>query len=194
MINQLGYDLDTIIDQQARAMLAKNTLPLPGGDSDRMLGQYGPAALPARANQGFDIEDFIRTTYHEIWNRRRLNMIAKRFHPSHTCITNNNTTLHGPGERTAAVLNTLAMLPDAAITVDHVYWTGDEARGYHVAVRWTLTGTHTGNGFLGAPSGARVRAMCLSQHRITNGIFNQEFTLLDEMSIRRQIAAQRLLA
>ena len=64
----------------------------------------------------------------------------------------------------------------------------------HVAVRWTLSGTHTGYGYLGVPSGARVRAMCLSQHRIKNGIFQQEFTLLDEMSIRRQIAAQRLLA
>jgi NAD(P)-dependent dehydrogenase (short-subunit alcohol dehydrogenase family) len=36
--------------------------------------------------------------------------------------------------------------------------------------------------------------MCLSQHRVKNGILMQEFTLLDEMSIRRQIAAQRMLA
>ena len=159
-----------------------------------MVGQYAPQPLPTRADGDFDIEDFIRATYHEVWNRRRLNQVGKRFDLSHTCITNNNTTLHGPNERATAILNTLAMIPDASVSVNHVYWTGNDEQGYHVAVRWTLTGTHTGYGSLGAPSGARVRAMCLSQHRVKNGSFHQEFTLLDEMSIRRQIAAQRLQA
>ena len=86
------------------------------------------------------------------------------------------------------------MIPDASVTVNHVYWKGNDEQGYRVAVRWTLSGTHTGYGYLGVPSGARVRAMCLSQHRVKQGMFKQEFTLLDEMSIRRQIAAQRLLA
>lgn len=193
MIRQLGFDLEAIIDQQARAMLSLGALPLPIGDTDRMVGQYAPAPLQAHAGNGFDIEDFIHTTYHEIWNRRRLNTVNKRFDRSHTCITNNTTKLHGPGERTVAVLNLLAMFPDAGVAVDHVYWTGSDEKGYHVAVRWTLTGTHTGPGIHGSPSGARVRAMGLSQHRVKDGMFMQEFTLLDEMSLRRQIAAQRLL-
>jgi hypothetical protein len=194
LINQLGFDLQAIADQQARAMLELGTLPLPISDPERMLGQYAPAPLPARNGMGFDIEDFIRSTYHEVWNRRRLNLLTKRLDRGHTCITNNTTTLHGPSERTVAVLNTLAMFPDAGVSVDHVYWNGNDEQGYHVAVRWTLTGTHTGYGALGAPSGARVRAMCLSQHRVKHGIFMQEFTLHDEMSLRRQIAAQRLSA
>ena len=193
LINQLGFDLDAIIERQARAMLAVGQLPLPVGDPERMVGQYAPQPLPSRTNIGFDIEDFIRTTYHEIWNRRMLNLVSRRFDLSHVTITNNNTRLQGMGERTTAYLNMLAMMPDANVTVDHVYWTGDDARGYHVAVRWTLTGTHTAHGNLGAPSGARVRAMCLSQHRVRDGKFTQEFTLLDEMSIRRQIAAKRLI-
>jgi predicted ester cyclase len=194
LINQLGCDLDAIVERQARAMLAQGALPLPVGDPERMVGQYAPAPLPARSGDGFDIEDLIRTTYHEIWNRRRLNTVAKRFDRSHVCITNNNTALQGPGERAVAMLNTLAMFPDAGVSVDHVYWTGNDQQNYHVAVRWTLTGTHTGYGVHGTPSGARVRAMGLSQHRVKQGVFMQEFTLLDEMSIRRQIAAQRMLA
>jgi len=192
MINQLGFNLDAIIDRQARAMLQQGALPIAIGDPDRLVGQHGPQPLPARTGVGFDIEDFIRTTYHEVWNRRRLNQISKHFDLSHVCITNNNRTLQGPGVRTVAVLNLLAMFPDAGVSVDHVYWTGDDANGYHVAVRWTFSGTHTGYGYLGAPSGAPVRAMCLSQHRIKNGVFKQEFTLVDEMALRRQIAAQRL--
>ena len=102
--------------------------------------------------------------------------------------------VQGPSERTIALLTLLAMVPDAGVAVDQVYWTGNDAQGYHVAVRWTLSGTHTGYGYLGAPSAARVRAMCLSQHRVKNGRFLQEFTLLDEMAMRRQIAAQRMQA
>jgi predicted ester cyclase len=192
LINQLGYDLDTIIERQARTMLAQGQLPLPASDPERMVGQYAPQPLPARTGDGFDIEDFIRTTYHEVWNRRMLNQIARRVDPSHICITNNNRVLQGPAERTIAILNLLAMFPDAGVSVDHVYWTGDDESGYHVAVRWTLSGRHTGYGHLGAPSGARVRAMCLSQHRVRNGAFTNEFTLIDEMAIRRQIAAQRM--
>lgn len=194
LISQLGYDLDAIIERQARTMLTQGALPLPTGDPERMLGQYAPKPLPIRSDSAFDIEDFIRTTYHEVWNRRMLNQITKRFDLSHTCITNNNRTLQGQGERTAAILNVLAMFPDAGVSVDHVYWTGNDQQGYHVAVRWTLTGTHSGYGYLGTPSAARVRAMCLSQHRVKHGTFMQEFTLLDEMAIRRQIAAQRMHA
>jgi predicted ester cyclase len=194
LINQLGFSLDAIVDQQARDQLAVGALPLPIGDLERMVGQYAPQPLPARSGAGSDIEDMIRTTYHEVWNRRMLNEIGKRFDLSHSCVTNNNRTLQGPGERTTAVLTTLAMIPDASVSVDHVYWTGDDQRGYHVAVRWTLTGTHLGWGPLGTPSGARIRIMCLSQHRVKDGRFMQEFTLLDEMSIRRQIAAQRMVS
>jgi predicted ester cyclase len=194
LINQLGFDLQAIVGEQARSMLTSGALPLPVRDPERMVGQYAPAPHPARAGAGFDIEDFIRSTYHEVWNRRRLNLLTKRLDASHTCITNNQTTLHGPSERTVAVLDTLAMFPDAGVSVDHVYWNGNDEQGYQVAVRWTLAGTHTGYGVLGPPSGARVRAMCLSQHRVRNGVFTQEFTLHDEMSLQRQIAAQRLLA
>ncbi len=194
LINQLGYDLDSVIEQQARTMLAQGALPLPVADPERMLGQYAPKPLPTRPEEGFDIEDFIRTTYHEVWNRRMLNQISKRYDLSHVCITNNNRKLQGPSERTIAILTLLAMVPDASVGVDQVYWTGNDTQGYHVAVRWTLSGTHSGYGYLGAPSGARVRVMCLSQHRVKHGSFMQEFTLLDEMAMRRQIAAQRMQA
>jgi hypothetical protein len=193
LINQLGFDLATIIDGQARASLSTGALPMPIGDPERMLGQYAPTPLRSSTSGRFDIEDFIRSTYHDIWNRRLLNLVLQRFDLSHTCTTTNNTKLQGPGERTHAILTMLAMFPDAGVSVDHVYWTGDDDQGYHVAVRWTFTGTHTGYGPHGSPSRARVRAMGLSQHRITHGIFQQEFTLIDEMSILRQIAAQRLL-
>jgi predicted ester cyclase len=194
VLNQMGYDIDMIVTEQARADLAIGKLPMPFGDPERIRGQHAPEPWPARTSAGFDIEDFVRGTYHEVWNRRMLNLVAKRYDPSFSCTTNNDTRLQGPAERATSILNLLAMLPDAGVSVDQVYWNGNDETGYKVAVRWTLSGTHMGYGSLGAPSGARVRIMCLSQHYVKNGMFTQEFTLIDEMTLRRQIAAARLLA
>ena len=190
-IRQLGYDINTVVEQEVRTWGAA---PVPAGDTERMLGQYAPQPLPVRSTGSFDVEDFIRTTYHEIWNRRRLNTVAARYAPSHRCSTTGNRRFHGTGELTGFILNMLAMFPDASVSVDHVYWNGDDERGYRVAVRWSLVGTHTGYGEYGPPSGSRVGAMAISHHRIKRGMLTEEYALFDEMSILRQIAARRTYA
>lgn len=194
-IRQMGYKLHEVAERQVRAALDSNVYRVPSADTERVVGQHAPQPLPTRvSNNGFDVEDFIRTTYHEIWNRRRLNLVAKRYHPSHICITTGERRFHGTGELTSFILNMLAMFPDMSVSVDQVYWNGNDSKGYNVAVRWTLTGTHLGYGEYGVPSGARIRAMCLSQHQIKDGMLVQESSLFDELSIARQIAAQRLRA
>lgn len=194
VIRQLGYDPYSVAEGQAREMLAQNPSPDVIGEIGRTVGQYAPAPYASRSSGGFDIEDFVQETYHEIWNRRMFNVIAERFATSHECITTGHRKLQGQGELTAFVIGLLAMFPDAGVTIDHLYWNGDDAQGYRVAVRWTFTGTHTGIGMYGSPSNARVRIMGLSQHHVKNGIFHKEFTVFDEMEILRRIAMQRLSA
>jgi len=192
VIQQLGFDLDAIVQQQARELLALGAPADPVGEIGRTLGQFAPPRMTPR-NGAFDIEDLVRSTYHEIWNGRMFNLIAERYATSHHCTTTGNRKLHGQAELTAFVIGLLGMFPDAGVIVDQVYWNGDEAQGYRVAVRWTLSGTHTGYGVYGPPSGARVRIMGLSQHHIKNGIFHKEYTVFDEMEILRRIAMQRII-
>ena len=191
-IRQMGYDVNEVAERQVRSALDTSVYQVPVSDPMRMLGQYAPAPLATHPHDGFDVEDFVRATYHDIWNRRRLNLVAQRYAPSHICSTSGNRRFQGTGALTAFMLNMLALFPDAEISVDHVYWNGDDTRGYRVAVRWTLSGTHAGYGEYGPPSRARILAMGLSQHTIKNGLFVQESSLFDEMSILRQIAAQRI--
>ena len=192
VIRQFGLDPYAVAEQQVRDMLPHNALPEPTGEIGRTLGQYAPLAMSPRTNGGFDVEDFVRATYHQIWNQRLFNVIAERYATSHLAVTSSNRRLHGQAELTTFLISLLGMLPDAGVTVDHVYWNGDEAQGYRVAVRWTLRGTHTGYGVYGAPSGARVRIMGLSHHHINQGLFHKEYTVFDEMEILRRIAARRL--
>jgi predicted ester cyclase len=191
MLRQLGYEPYAVAEGQVRAANPFE-YAVATSDPERLVGQNAPAPYPQSRGDHFDVADFVRSTYHEVWNRRLLNQIGRRYDRSHVCVTTGERRFHGPSELTGFVLQMLAMFPDAGVTVDDVYWNGDDAQGYHVAVRWTLAGTHLGYGVYGPPSGARVRAMCLSQHVITNGRFVQESSIFDEMALLRQIAAQRL--
>ncbi len=192
VIRQLGYDPYAIAERQARERLALGGPSDPIGEIGRTLGQFAPPMIVPRSGEPFDVEDFVRATYHQIWNQRLFNVIAERYATSHVCVTSSNRRFHGQTELTAWVISLLGMFPDAGIVLDHVYWNGDDAQGYRVAVRWTLTGTHAGYGEYGEPSGARVRIMGLSHHHIKHGIFHKEYTVFDEMEIFRRIAARRL--
>ncbi|MBA3947141.1 MAG: ester cyclase [Herpetosiphonaceae bacterium] len=193
VIRQMGYDVDLIVEQQARALLAQGAPADPVGEIGRTLGQFPPLRVTPRTDSPFDVEDFVRATYHDIWNQRMFNVIAARYAANHVCTTISGRTLHGQAELTTFLLGIFGMFPDAGVVVDHLYWNSDDAQGYRVAVRWTLTGTHTGYGVYGAPSGARVRIMGLSHHHVKNGTFTKEYTVFDEMELLRRIALQRLI-
>lgn len=190
LIQQLGYNVLEIAEQQVRGT-ANNQLSI-GGEIGRTLGQMPPPQMPPKTSAAFDVEDFVRRSYHEIWNWRLLNKIRDYYTSSHVCYTSGSRKFHGQAELTAFMLSMLAMFPDAGMSLDHLYWNGDEQTGYRVATRWTLTGTHTGYGSYGEPSGARVRVMGLSHHQIKQGRFVQEYSLFDEMGLAKQIMAHRL--
>ena len=191
LIRQLGYDVFDVAERQVRSAPA---MPLEGGgELGRALGQLPPPIMPPSTADGFDVEDFVRRSYHDIWNRRLLNKIREHYVPSYVCYTAGGRKYQGPAEQIAFVLGLFGMFPDAGVTVDHVYWNGDDASGYQVAVRWRLSGTHTGYGRYGEPSGSRVSIMGLSQHHVKQGKFVLEYTLFDEMELIRRIVAERLV-
>ena len=77
--------------------------------------------------------------------------------------------------------------PDLALSVDDVYWMGNEADGYLVAVRWSALGTHRGHGVYGAadrPPGAHLGHLAAA-HRA--GRIVQEWTLFNEFDVLQQI-------
>ena len=73
------------------------------------------------------------------------------------------------------------------MTVDHVYWMGNEQEGYKVATRWTLVGTHLGPGIYGAPTGKRIRILGITHHRVQGGKIQEEWLLFDEFALLKQI-------
>jgi predicted ester cyclase len=196
LIRQLGYDPHAIARKRALARLREGSSFQPAGPLQRGLGQRMPDAaapgLSARSDGAFDPEDFVRQAFHEIWNWRLLNRVRDYYAPNHRCRTASGRRFQGTDNLIAFNLSLLAALPDARMTVDHIYWNGNDDEGYRVAVRWTLEGTHDGPGEWGEPSGARVSMMGLSHLRIEDGRFVEESTLFDELGMLEQIWLARL--
>ncbi|MEM7729754.1 MAG: ester cyclase [Pseudomonadota bacterium] len=56
-----------------------------------------------------------------------------------------------------------------------------------VALRWSLTGTHKGDGVWRAPSGREVHLLAVSHYRLRAGAVIEDVTVFDEVSVLRQI-------
>jgi predicted ester cyclase len=97
---------------------------------------------------------------------------------------------HGDADRFWMALR--AAFPDAAFAVHHVIGRDDPMMAPRAAVRWGLTGTHSGWGRFGAPTGAAVHVLGISHAEwgpfgAGNPTLRREWTLFDETAIWKQI-------
>jgi hypothetical protein len=97
--------------------------------------------------------------------------------------------LYGHGDIDTFALGYLASFPDAALKIESARVNRDPEQPVRVAVRWSLTGTHTGFGHFGEPTGASVYIMGMSHANMTAGKVMTEFFVTDEVSIWKQIFA-----
>lgn len=160
------------------------------GQIERQRGQEPPPPL-GPPPQGFDIEDMVRRGLHEIWNRRMFNKIDDYYADNYLYHGTTDREYYGRGNYTAYILSVLAMFPDAAMFIDDLRWVGDEKSGYRTAVRWSLVGTHTGPGIYGAPTDRQVHMHGVTQHRVRNGRFVEEWTIFNELQIVQQLWSAR---
>jgi hypothetical protein len=163
------------------------------GDLERMLGQYAPEPLPPKpATAGFDMDDFIRRSLHEIWNRRMFNVIRDVCHENVLLHRTHGRDEYGRGDYTAFVLSLLAAFPDARFSIDQLYWNEDGDGGYRTSMRWSLVGTHEGDGIFGEPTGTHFRIWGLTQHVIREGRILEEWTFFNELALLKHLYRVRL--
>ncbi len=186
---QLGLDEAALVREIVEGWAA-----FPGSESEvlgaieRSKGQLLPEPLPPSAAEGFDIEDFVRRAWHDIWNRRMFSEIFRLYAPTFECHSASGRELYGQDDAMQFVLDWLAAFPDARMYIDHFAVQGKAREaGYRVAVRWTLLGTHEGHGIYGPPTGKRVRILGISQQHVRDGKFVAEWTVFDELALMAQM-------
>jgi hypothetical protein len=77
--------------------------------------------------------------------------------------------------------------PTATFAIHHQIGRNDPGTPNRAAVRWSLTGEHSGPGHFGKPSGAEVHVMGITHAEWGDWGLRREFTLIDEVAIWKQI-------
>ena len=191
LIRQLGFDLP----QMARALgneLADSGVDDPRfGEGQGLPGQakpdYRQAPPVSTGAGGFDVEEFTRRTWHNIWNRRSLKEVTRAYNLSLSFRGSSGRVFYGRGEYQSFILSLMAMFPDLMLQIDDIYWMGNDDDGYLVSVRWNLVGTHRGRGIYGAPSGRRINMWGITQQEIRDGVIHKEWMLFNEFAVMQQI-------
>ena len=97
--------------------------------------------------------------------------------------------LYGHGDIDTFVLGYLASFPDAEYRVESAQVNRDPERPVRIALRWSLSGSHSGFGHFGEPTGAPVYVMGMSHLQVTKGRVMAEYMVTDEVSVWKQILA-----
>lgn len=181
VVRQLGLDPDAVLRGIAGGVLPPNIDIV--GESVKARGQGRPDTYVPRNPDQPDVEDFLRSNLHELWNWRMLNRISDLYAPNCVIHAPSGRELYGLGDAKALVVALMASFPDARFEVDDLYWNGDERMGYRTAVRWSLTGTHRGVGIWGKPTGRPVHIIGTTSHIIRDGKIVEEWTLFNELAL-----------
>ncbi len=96
-------------------------------------------------------------------------------------------TTHGWSGAEAFWLGLRASFPSATFEVHHQIGLGDPLLPPRAALRWSLSGHHSGWGSFGRPSGAWVHVMGMSHAEFGPWGLRREWSLLDEAAIWTQI-------
>jgi hypothetical protein len=96
-------------------------------------------------------------------------------------------TGHSWGDADRFWMSLRAAFPDAAFAIHHVIGRDDPLMPPRAAVRWSLTGAHSGWGAFGAPTGAPVHVLGITQAEWGPWGLRRDYTLFDETAIWKQI-------
>ena len=96
---------------------------------------------------------------------------------------------HGWGAADAFWIGLRASFPSAKFEIHHQIGMEEALMPPRAAIRWSLTGTHSGWGTFGAPSGAEVHVMGICHAEFGPRGLRREWALLDETAIWMQIIA-----
>ena len=130
-----------------------------------------------------------------------VNGLTRLWHAKETAVIRDlyfhGAALHAPGgdvryghaDIDTFVLGYLASFPDAAFKVETARINREPEQPTRIALRWSLTGTHSGFGHFGEPTGAPVYVMGISHFNLSGGRITAEYLLTDEVAIWKQIFA-----
>ena len=130
-------------------------------------------------------KNIIRRLYDEVWNRRKLDLVAELISPSHAL--NDpfvNGSQIGPELYRRRILELTASFPDMRFTLDDLI-----AEKEKVVASWVISATHDGE-FMNIPAtGKKVSVEGITIHFIRDGKILDSNARWDAVGLLRQLGA-----
>jgi predicted ester cyclase len=133
-----------------------------------------------------NLPDYIQGVTYEIWEGRQIASLHQSYGTDMVMRSTAGLILGTEG----VIKDTLASqaaFPDREILGDDVIWCGSETDGYLSSHRSVITGTHTGHGVFGAPTGKRVTTRCIADCYVQDEVITDEWLCYDFSSMVQQL-------
>ncbi len=125
----------------------------------------------------------IRRYFEELFNAGRVELLPELLHPDYVNHSPGSPDLPRGRDGVGIVVQALREgLPDLSYTIEDMV-VGEDS----VAVRATLTGTHTGNLFGMPPTGKAVRVSQMTFERFREGRIIAHHRLTDDLTMQKQL-------
>ncbi len=135
---------------------------------------------------------FAKSFYSQIWQNKDLSKLPDFYDFRVDATYPGERFFYGHDQIAPLLTDLFGAIPDAQMKIEHVADIPYLENTRDIAVRWALAGTHTGDGFYGAATGASIYIMGVSHFRVMNGRIRQEVTIWDDVAVRRMIEGARL--
>jgi len=189
-VMQLGLDLEETVKKLVADGYC-DEYQAEEGQIERIHGESEPPELPPKPTNPEDVEGLIRRALEETFNWRLFGRVDEYYNENYQYHGSRNQTLYGRDSYKKQLLQWISLFPDAQLSIDDIYWNGNAKDGFRSSTRWTMRGTHRGNGIFGPPSNLRVEIMGITNHVIKDGRFTEELTLFNELETMVRIERAR---
>jgi predicted SnoaL-like aldol condensation-catalyzing enzyme len=125
----------------------------------------------------------VKEFYEEVFRKRNLNVVDRFMHDDY--IQHNPDAAQGMAGFIEFHIGFFAAIPDFCATINEIVAEGDLVYVYN-----TITGTHTGEGFLGyPPTGNRVNFNAVDMFRLRDGKLCEHWDVADTRALFTQVGA-----
>ena len=149
-----------------------------------------PTQCPVKVDADPAVAKYVQGL-HDIWNEKNTASIKDTYFQGANLFAPGGNTHYGHADIDRFIISYLASMPDAKLTVHSAFINRDAEQPLRISARWSLSGTHTGWGHFGQPTGAPLYIMGLSHAHITQSKVMNEWITFDEVSIWKQIYAHQ---
>lgn len=133
-----------------------------------------------------DFPDYILGITQEIWEGRGIATLHD-YYAKDVVMRFPNALVTGNASVMTGTMATLVEFPDRELLGEDVIWSGDAETGYLSSHRIVTTGTHTGHGVFGAPTGKRFSIKVIADCAAKENTIYDEWLIRDYGGLVKQL-------